>query len=373
MKFRIERDVLTDAVSWAARALPSRPTIPVLAALRLEADVDAGTVRVAGYDHTIFGEVSFPADVAAPGVALVSGRLLADITRSLPARAIEVVAEAGRVSLTCGSSRFTLQSLPVEDYPALPEIPPTVGTIAGADLAEAVAQVAVASGKDDMLPVLTGVRVEIDGQSLTLAATDRYRLAVRHLQWDPRSPDVSVVALVPARALADTAKTFGSDDVEIGLGESGLVGLSTPDRRSTTVLLDGEFPKYKTLFPSESATVARVDTGALVEAVKRVALVTDRHSPVRLTFDTDEVRLEAASGEDAAAVESVPSQLSGDGLTIGFNPHYLLDGLGALDAPVAVLSFTHPSKPVVLQGASSIDEQSNADYRYLLMPVRLAG
>jgi DNA polymerase-3 subunit beta len=139
------------------------------------------------------------------------------------------------------------------------------------------------------------------------------------------------------------------------------------------VLLDGEFPKYKTLFPSESVTVARVDTAALVEAVKRVALVTDRHSPVRLTFDADEVRLEAASGEDAAAVESLPTQLDGDGLTIGFNPAYLLDGLGALDAPVAVLSFTHPSKPVVLQGTTAVGEPVNADYRYLLMPVRLAG
>lgn len=371
MKFRIERDVLADAVTWAARALPSRPTIPVLAALRLEADADV--VRVAGYDHTIFGEVSFDADVADPGVVLVSGRLLADITRSLPPRSIDLVAEAGRVSLTCGSSRFTLQSLPVEDYPVLPQLPPTVGRIAGAHLAEAVGQVAVAAGKDDMLPVLTGVRIEIDGDSLTLAATDRYRLAVRELRWEPTTPNSSAVALVPSRALADTAKTFGTDDVEIGLGDGGLFGLATSDRRSTTVLLDGEFPKYKTLFPSESATVARVGTAALVESVKRVALVTDRHSPVRLSFDVDEVRLEAASGEDAAAVESLPAQLSGDGLTIGFNPHYLLDGLGALDTSVAVLSFTHPSKPVVLQGASSMDDAAGPDYRYLLMPVRLAG
>ncbi len=151
------------------------------------------------------------------------------------------------------------------------------------------------------------------------------------------------------------------------------MGLSTPDRRSTARLIDGEFPKYRTLFPSESATVARVDTAALVESVKRVALVTDRHSPVRLTFTADEVRLEAASGEDAAAVESLPAQVSGDGLTIGFNPSYLLDGLGAVDAPVSVMSFTHPSKPAVLHGAPDMEDAPRSDYRYLLMPVRLAG
>ena len=371
MKFRIDRDVLAEAVSWAARTLPNRPTLPVLAALRIDAAGDA--VRIAGYDQELFGEVSFAADVDDPGVALVSGRLLADITRSLPSRPVELVAEAGKVSLTCGSSRFTLQSLPVEDYPALPDVPETVGRISGAVLAEAVAQVVVAAGRDDMLPVLTGIRVEIDDEQLTLAATDRYRLAVRELTWEPTRPGTSAVALVPARSLAETAKSIGTADVEIGLGASGLMGLSTPDRRSTARLIDGEFPKYRTLFPSESATVARVDTAALVESVKRVALVTDRHSPVRLTFSADEVRLEAASGEDAAAVESLPAQVTGEGLTIGFNPGYLLDGLGAVDAAVSVMSFTHPSKPAVLHGAADMDAAPRSDYRYLLMPVRLAG
>ncbi len=200
MKFRIDRDVLAEAVSWAARTLPNRPTLPVLAALRIDASADS--VRIAGYDQELFGEVTFPADVDDPGVALVSGRLMADITRSLPSRPVDLVAEAGKMSLTCGSSRFTLQSLPVEDYPALPEVPETVGRISGALLAEAVAQVVVAAGRDDMLPVLTGIRVEIDDEQLTLAATDRYRLAVRELTWEPTRPGTSAVALVPARSLA---------------------------------------------------------------------------------------------------------------------------------------------------------------------------
>lgn len=371
MKFRVDRDVLADAVAWAARTLPSRPTLPVLAALRLEAASDS--VRVAGYDHDVFGEVSFGAHVADGGVALVSGRLLADITRSLPARPVDLVSEAGKVTLTCGSSRFTLQSLPVEDYPSLPELPQTVGRIPGPDLAEAVLQVVVAAGRDDMLPVLTGIRMEIDGDQLTLAATDRYRLAVRELTWEPTRPGTSAVALVPARSLAETARSIGSSEVEVGLGDSGLLGLSTSDRRSTARLIDGEFPKYRTLFPSESATVARIETAALVESVKRVSLVADRSSPVRLTFGDGEVSLEASSGEDAQASEAVPAEVTGDGLTIGFNPAFLLDGLGAIDAPTAVMGFTQPARPAVLQGADDADAPARPDYRYLLMPVRLAG
>ncbi len=371
MKFRIERDVLAESVAWAARTLPSRPTLPVLAALRIEADPDG--VRVASYDHETFGEVSFEADVVDPGVSLVSGQLLADITKSLPARPVDIVAEEGKVTVTCGSSRFTLQALPVEDYPVLPDLPETVGRIAGPVLAEAVSQVAVASGRDDMLPVLTGIRLEIEGDQLTLAATDRYRLAVRELTWEPVRAGSSVVALVTARMLADTAKSLGTGDVEIGLDSSGLLGLSTTDRRSTARLIDGEFPKYRTLFPSESATVARIQTGALVESVKRVSLVADRSSPVRLTFGVDEVTLEASSGEDAQASESLPAEVTGDGLTIGFNPGYLLDGLGAIDASVAQLSFTQPSRPAVLQGADDMGSAVHAEYRYLLMPVRLAG
>jgi DNA polymerase-3 subunit beta len=371
VKFRIDRDVLSDAVSWAARTLPSRPTMPVLAALRLEADGEG--IRVAGYDHEVFGEVHVPAEVGDSGVALVSGRLLADIIRSLPSRPVDLVSEAGKVSVTCGSSRFTLQSLPVEDYPALPDLPETIGHVPGLLLAEAVSQVVVASGRDDMLPVLTGIRIEIEGDQLTLAATDRYRLAVRELGWQPVRPGTSAVALVPARSLAETARSLGSDEVEIGLGGSGLLGLSTSSRRSTARLIDGEFPKYRTLFPSESSTLARIDTAALVESVKRVSLVADRSSPVRLAFGTDEVTLEASSGDDAAASESIAAQVTGDGLTIGFNPAYLLDGLGAIDAPVAVLGFTQPARPAVLQGAADFDAAPIADYRYLLMPVRLAG
>lgn len=374
MKFRVERDVLADAVAWTARTLPSRPTVPVLAGLRVDADADG--VTFSAFDYEVSGQVTVPAEVADDGTALVSGRLLADICRSLPTRPVDLTADGGKVVLTCGSARFTLLTLPVEEYPSLPAMPAASGTVDGAVLAEAVSQVAVAAGRDDMLPVLTGIRVEIEGETVTLAATDRYRLAVRELSWRPERPDVSAVALVPARTLADTARTLGTGEVTLALAggsQDSLVGLAAGGRRATTRLLDGEFPKYRTLFPGESVTVARVETSALVESVKRVALVAERNTPVRLSFSGDQVVLEAGSGEEAQASESLSATSQGEDVSIGFNPGYLLDGLGAIDAVFAHLSFTHATRPAVLQGVGSLDADPDGSYRYLLMPVRLSG
>lgn len=375
MKLRVERDVLAEAAAWTARVLPTRPTLPVLAGLRL----DAGSSRLSlsGFDYEVSGRVDVEAEVADEGSALVSGRLLADICRSLPAgRPVDLAADAGKVSLTCGGARFTLLTLPLEDYPELPAMPATAGTLDGPELAAAVAQVVVAAGRDDMLPVLTGVRIEIDGEAVTLMATDRYRLAVRELAWRPERPDAAAVALVPARTLADTAKSFGSAEVSLALAEGGqdnLVGFAAGGRRTTTRLLDGEFPKVRSLFPTELATRARIDTAGFIESARRVALVAERNTPLRLSFRPEELVLEAGSGEDAQASETLPARVEGEPITIGFNPGYLLDGLGALGAPVAHLAFTQATRPAVLSGAADEDADPSTSYRYLIMPVRLSG
>jgi DNA polymerase-3 subunit beta len=312
-------------------------------------------------------------------VALVSGRLLADISRSLPDRPVEVTTDASKVVLTCGTSRFTLLTLPVEDYPALPTMPGASGSLRGDAFAAAVAQVSVAAGRDDTLPVLTGVRLEIEGEKITMAATDRYRLAVRDLGWTPEQTGLAAVALVPARTLSETAKALsGADKVTVALASSGaagegLVGFEGSGRRTTSRLLDGEFPKYRSLLPSESQSVATVETAALVESVRRVALVAERNTPIRLSFSGSEVTLEAGTGDEAQASESLDAGLTGDDISIAFNPNYLLDGLGALGASYAELRFTASTRPAVLAGKDSADAVAGDDYRYLLMPVRLSG
>lgn len=374
LKFRVERDVLAEAVAWAARTLPTRPSLPVLAGVVL--DATSGSLQLSSFDYEVSARVDVSADVDEPGRVLVSGRLLADIARSLPAQPVVMQTDGTRVSITCGRSTFALPTLPVEDYPQLPAMPGVAGSVPSDVFAAAVAQVAIAAGRDDTLPTLTGVRMEIDGSTIVLAATDRYRLAVREFSWTPTSSSISATALVPAKTLSDAAKSLaGGDSVSIALtpDAAGLIGFEGEGRRSTTRLLDGEFPKYRSLLPNESSTVASVDTQALIDAVKRVALVAERNTPVRLTFDGSEVSLRAGAGDDAQASEVVESVTEGDVIEIAFNPGYLIDGLVAVNSPIARFSFTQSTRPAVITGVSEVSAASSDAYRYLLMPVRLTG
>ena len=378
MKFRVERDVLADAVAWAARSLPVRTSVPVLAGLLIETTHDG--LVLSTFDYETSARATLPADVSDEGRALVSGRLLADICRSLPNKPVEMTIDGAKVSLTCGSARFSLQTMPVEEYPALPEMPAATGTVNSDVFAAAVAQAVVAAGRDDMLPVLTGVRLEIEGDSISLLATDRFRLSHRELSWEPGVTDVSAAALVPAKVLAETAKSLtAGSQVTIALSTSGagegIIGFEGSAgggvRRTTTRLLDGEFPKVRTLFPTEHLTLARVDKASLVESVKRVSLVAERNTAVQLAFSDGVLTLDAGSGDEAQASESIEASVEGDDITTGFNPQFLLDGLTAIEAPVVELAFTQASKPAVMAGARAMDADADLAFRYLLMPRRL--
>lgn len=376
VKIRVERDVLAEAVAWVARSLPARPPAPVLAGLLLKAE--DGALSFSSFDYEVSARVSVEAEVEEDGTVLVSGRLLADICRALPNRPVEISTDGVRATVVCGSSRFTLHTLPVEEYPALPQMPTATGTVPGEVFASAAAQVAIAAGRDDTLPVLTGVRIEIEGDTVTLASTDRYRFAVREFLWKPENADASAVALVPAKTLLDTAKALTSGDtVTLALSGSGagegLIGFEGAGRRTTTRLLEGDLPKYRTLFPTEFNSVAVIETAPFVEAVKRVALVAERNTPVRLSFEQGVLILEAGSSDDAQAVERVEAVLEGDDISIAFNPTFLLDGLSAIDSPVAQLSFTTSTKPALLSGRPAVDAEANDAYKYLIMPVRLSG
>jgi len=385
VKFRVDRDALAESVAWAARSLPTRPSVPVLAGLLLEAAAqgsDRGELRLSGFDYETSARAALPADVVDEGRALVSGRLLADICRSLPAHQVEITLDGQRVSLTCGSARFTLQTMPVEDYPALPGMPETAGTVPSEAFAHAVAQAVAAAGRDDMLPLLTGVRVEIAGARISLMATDRFRASLVEMDWSPGRSDIDTHALIPARVLNDTAKSLTSGpQVGVALADpgaaEGLIGFQGDvgggARRTTTRLLDGEFPRVRQLFASDPTTNVWVETAALVESLRRVSLVAERNTPVRLAFESDQVLLEAGSGDEAQASESLPVHLTGEPLSIGFNPGYLLDGLGVVDAPWCHLAFTQPTRPVSIAGAPEQGADPDLDFRYLLMPLRLQG
>lgn len=386
LKFRLVREDFADAVAWVARSLPSRPpSNPVLAGVLITGS-DAG-LTIAGFDFDVSAEVTVPAEIASGGTVLVSGRLLSDITRALPAKPVDVSVDGTRMLLNCGSAKFSLPAMPVEDYPALPSLPAETGVVPSDLFTEAVGQVAVAAGRDDTLPMLTGIRVEIAGDKVVLAATDRFRLAVRELTWSTASPDLEAAVLVPAKTLAETAKSVNpGSDVHLALGtgaavgEERLLGMRSGGRRSTTRLLDTEFPKYRQLLPAEHTAVATVGVTDLIEAIKRVALVADRGAQVRMEFSPGSLRLSAGADGVGLAEEDLEVDFAGDPLTIAFNPTYLTDGLGSLHSDRVTFGFTTPSKPAVLRPAA---EESPAglgpfpaldtDYVYLLMPVRLPG
>jgi len=385
LKVRLVREDFADAVAWVARNLPTRPTVPVLAGVLLTGTEDGLTIS--GFDYEVSAEVQVPAEIASPGSVLVSGRLLSDITRALPAKPVDVSVEGTRVSLVCGSARFSLPTMAVEDYPTLPALPEETGVISADLFAEAIGQVAVAAGKDDTLPMLTGIRVEISGEAVVLAATDRFRLAVRELTWSTSSPSLEAAVLVPAKTLAEAAKagTSGSE-VHLALGagsavgKEGLLGIRSAGKRSTTRLLDAEFPKFRQLLPSEHTAIATIGVAELTEAIKRVALVADRGAQIRMEFSEGVLHLSAGADDVGRAEEDLPVDFAGEPLTIAFNPTYLTDGLGSLHSDRVTFGFTTPSRPAVLRPAGEDQADGTGpfpavqtDYVYLLMPVRLPG
>ncbi|MET9435969.1 DNA polymerase III subunit beta [Streptomyces sp. NPDC006551] len=366
MEFRIDSSVLTDAVAWAARVLPARSPVPVLGGLLLEAR-DDGLLRVSGLDYEASARIEVEADTVAPGRALVLGRRLLDICKVLPRGPVECAVEGARLSVTGGDARFGLSLLPQEDYPAQPALPAFRGVVDAEAFATAVGQVAVAAGRDDSLPVLTGVRLALDGTEMTLAATDRYRYAVRTLEWKPErsaeeTGDTDVV--VPARRLTEIARSLsGAGPVRLAL-DGGSIGFESEGTRTTTRLLDGRLPRHDKLFALGDHAVARTDRVPLVEAVKRVAVVAEGDSPVQLAFSGDAVHLQAGYEDDVAS-QRLPAALTGaESVTVAFNPGYLLDALGSFGTGSVRFHLLGPG-----QRALITDGEAEA-HRHLLMSVK---
>jgi DNA polymerase-3 subunit beta len=425
MRFNLERDVLAEAVAWVARSLSSRPVLPVLSGLLLQAD--QGGLTLSCFDYEVSARIRVAAEVAETGTALVPGRLLAEITRSLPSFDVECSHDGEDVTLTCGPASFTLVTMPVRDYPRLPELPRLAGRVDGGVLATAIGQVVPAASRDDTLPIITGVNVEIEGGTVRLVATDRYRLAIRELGWAPADPRARGTLLVPAKTLADAARMMSPGvPVQIMMREGhaangarnsegpplaadAMIGFESGGRRLTTRLIAGEYIKYASRFPSEFGSCGDMPALPLADAVKRVALVAERGSSVQLTFGGGRVTIEAGTEGQARARETVPAEFTGDQTTIAFSPHYLQDGLtasvtaatgagpapgqerpqhqgsdGSIQARIR-LQFTSPSRPALITGYSrpatpdpesqdapgqDAPGQDAPDYRYLVVPIR---
>lgn len=391
VSFRVHKDELSDAAAWVARSLPTKNTQPILRAVVITADENG--LEFAGFDYEVSSRVRIPAEVSDPGRVAVAGKLLSDIVGMMPSNStVEVSTDSKQMLLKAGSSKFELPLMPLDDYPQLPTLPEVTGQISPALLTGAVTQVAAAAGRDDTLPMLTGIHVEISGEQVTLTATDRFRLAQRHLTWQPQSNDVRADLLVPAKTLLDNARTLDTsidEPVEIAVGAEdniggdGLFGLHTGNRETTTRMLDADFPNVAPLLPKQHTSMASVAVTPLQEAIRRVSLVADRNAQVRMRFEPGQLTLYSSGVDSGAAEETLEAAYTGeDELLIAFNAGYLREGLAVIGTDRVVFGFTEASRPAIMipepeelpeAGPDGAFPTPDTHFTYLLMPVRLPG
>ncbi|WP_369231276.1 DNA polymerase III subunit beta [Streptomyces sp. R21] len=401
MEFRIERSALAEAVAWAARSLPTRSPVPVLGGLLL--DARDGRLRISGFDYEASARIEVPAETLSAGQVLVLGRRLLDICRVLPEAMVECALEGSRFTMEGGGTRFGLSTLSTADYPTLPGLPAVRGMVDAAEFATAVAQVVTAAGRDDSLPVLTGIQLRLDGESMTLAASDRYRYAVRTVPWKPEAVGSEAVGsgvveamgsdavevVVPGRRLTEISRALaksglmriglntgggkGGSSGEGGSGGSGggLIAFEGAGMRTTLRLLEGRLPRYDKLFTLDSPAVAVTQREALADAVRRVAVVAEPNSPIRLDFSARGTVLLQAGYEDDIASQQLAATLTGaDDMAVAFNPVYLLEALTSFNASHVRLELLGPGQRTLLSGAADGDDTALEDHRHLLMSVR---
>lgn len=375
MRFTVNRDVFSEAVSFATKLLPQRPTQPLLSGVLLEAA--NGELTLSTFDYETSARTSVASDVEEAGRSLVSGRLLGEIAQRLPSADVVISLVENRVQVRCGSASFSLPAMPVDEYPQVPRVDTVSGIVPAEAFSEAVAQVSLAASKDDVTPVITGVQFEITENSLTLTATDRYRVATRRIDWEHRGDVGSLTALIPAKVVVEVGKTFANaGNVEISLvsdQDRELVAFTGGNKTVTSLLIKGNYPPVGRLFPENVDNYAVMSTADLVEAVGRVGLVLEREAALRFTFVEGQVTLEAAGTESAQAVEVVDAHLVGDDMVVSLKPQFLLDGIRSTHSEFARIGFTRTENaskpgPVLITSQRSKEDADDTSFRYLLQP-----
>jgi DNA polymerase-3 subunit beta len=362
LKFRCDRDVLSEALQTVQRGVSSRPGIPALTGVLLEADGE-GRLTLTTTDLEVSARLTIDVQVQESGAALIPARLIGDTVKSLSDAPVEIESDRSQAQIRCGAYEGSLRLLPVEDFPGLQEPSGRRVSVEAGALAEAVGQVTRGASRDEARPVLTGVLVEISREGLVMAATDSYRLAVRDLV---ATADGEGRAIVPERALSEAGRAAGVDEkaqVEILL-DASQIAFRIGDLTVTSRLIEGEFPNYRQLLPETVESRLTVSRQQLLDAVRRVGLLARDTTPVRLEFNALGVKLSSSSPDLGQAVETVEARYEGEDLTAAFNPQYLMDGLTAATGESVRLDVRDGLKPGVVRGESD-------EFTYLVMPVRL--
>jgi DNA polymerase III subunit beta len=365
LRITVAKDEFASKLAVVARGVSTRTAVLVLGGIQLRAE--AGRLHLAATDMEVSLRASAEAQVGGEGTVVVPGRLLLDIARSLPESevTIEHRPDEAVVIVTAGSANYRLHTYSSEDFPRLPEIDAAaLHTVDRDALVETVARVGRSASRDESRPVLTGILVRFEPGKIVMAATDSYRLAVKETTVEGTLPELE--AIIPARALQELGRiAAGADELQLGLQENHVV-FGADGTWLTTRRIDGQFPNYRQLLPEQFEHVLPMPREETLEVVRRVSLMAQRNSPLRLRFADGELTVSAVTQDVGEARESLPAPYNGDAMEIGFNAEFLRDGLDSVDSDTVKFKLISPLRPAVLEGETD-------DYVYLIMPIRLAG
>jgi DNA polymerase III subunit beta len=365
LKTSVARDEFIRQLSIVSRAASVRTTVQVLGGILLRAE--AGRLELAATDMELSLRSSLDAQVDSDGAVVVPGKLLVDIARLLPGDdvSIEHLAGEGVAEIISGSASYRIHTYNPEDFPRLPDPAGTeMVSIDAAALLATSAKVSRAASRDESRPVLTGILVRFEGESLVMAATDSYRLAVKETSLADPGPELD--AIVPARALGELGRIAqGASELQLGVQENQVL-FASDGVLLTTRRIEGQFPNYRQLLPESFEHELTLPREELLDVVRRVAVMAQRNAPLRLRFAEGELTVSAQTQDVGEGRESIPVPFDGEALEIGFNPEFLRDGIESADGDELHLKLISPLRPSVLQGESD-------DFSYLIMPIRLAG
>lgn len=371
MKVEVNSGSLAEAVAWTTRVIDTRPANPILAGLKLEAL--EGSLHLSAFNYQTSARDHIEAGVDEAGSVLVTGKLLAEITKSLPSEKTYLSSTDTALTITSGKSTFTLQLMPQGEYPDLPTVPAQIGQVDAATFTQAVSQACVAVSREENRPVLTGIRMLFDGDTVTLTSTDRFRLSRSTFSWTPSQADLHTTTLVRGSLLRDIARSVDEHQnvaIDFDTNTPSLLGFENAGRTSTSQLIDGEFPSVDHLFDNEYPIHAIIDRVNLLSAIKRVSLVAERNAPIRMAFAGEELTLSAGAVDESQAMETMNIDMDGEEITVAFNPTYLIEGLSAISEPYVHMKMINATKPVEFNGQEAADGDESSNYRYLLVPMR---
>lgn len=364
MRLNVDRALFVDALSSVGRAVSTRSIIPALSGIQLQAETGSLTLTATDGDVSIRSKIS--AEVESGGELVVPGRLLSDVARQLPAGDVSLVVDSsGQLALECGSASFRLRLLPADDFPLVQPVEGASVSLPVSEFSETVDQVAKSASRDETRPHLTGILLSVDGDKLRSVATDSYRLAVRTTKLG-ESVSNPIEANVPARALQEAVKIAeGSETIQLTLGER-QIAFTVGESLLVSRLIDGQFPDFEQLLPDGYEHELDVDVSELRDAVKRVSLLAQRNTPLKVALAEGELEVSAQTTDIGEAKEMIPApDFSGEDLEIGFNPEFLREGLDSVHTDRATFKLISAFRPGLIV-AGDDDE-----FIYLVMPIRL--